>query len=59
MNIYAGNLSSDVLEKDLRQAFEAVGQVSSVRIVKDKYSGQPLRAIWRQSFAEFTLSEIE
>ncbi|HZL72983.1 MAG TPA: RNA-binding protein, partial [Planctomycetota bacterium] len=29
MNIFAGNLSYDVTESDLRQAFEAFGQVSS------------------------------
>jgi RNA recognition motif-containing protein len=41
MNIYVGNLSHDVSEEDLRQAFEAFGQVSSATIVKDKYNGQP------------------
>jgi len=40
MNIYIGNLSYDVSEGNLRQAFEAFGQVSSARIVKDKYNGQ-------------------
>ncbi len=41
MKIYVGNLSYDVSEVDLRQAFEAIGQVSSATIVKDKCSGQP------------------
>jgi len=41
MNIYVGNLSYDVLGENLRQTFEAFGQVSSAMIVKDKYSGQP------------------
>jgi RNA recognition motif-containing protein len=41
MNIYVGNLSHSVTEENLRQAFESFGQVSSARIVKDKYSGQP------------------
>ena len=41
MNIYVGSLSYDVSEENLRQAFGAFGQVSSARIVKDKYSGQP------------------
>ena len=41
MNIYVGNLSYSVTEENLRQTFEAFGQVSSARIVKDKYSGQP------------------
>ena len=41
MNIYVGNLPYHVTEENLRQTFEAFGQVSSARIVKDKYSGQP------------------
>jgi len=40
MNIYAGNLSRDVTEEDLRQAFEAFGQVESANIIKDKFSGE-------------------
>ena len=41
MNIYVGNLSRDTVEDDLRQAFEAFGQVSKVSIIKDKFSGDP------------------
>ena len=41
MNIYVGNLSGEVTEEELREAFEAFGQVESVNIVKDRYSGQP------------------
>jgi len=40
MKIYAGNLSYQVTEDDLRQAFESFGQVESAAIIKDKYSGQ-------------------
>jgi RNA recognition motif-containing protein len=40
MNIYVGNLSSNVTEDIVREAFESFGQVSSVRIIKDKYSGR-------------------
>ena len=40
MNIYVGNLSYNVTEENLRQAFESFGQVTSARIIKDKYSGQ-------------------
>jgi RNA recognition motif-containing protein len=40
MNIDVGNLSNDVSEENLRQAFKAFGQVSSARIVKYKYSDQ-------------------
>lgn len=41
MNIYIGNLSFDTTEDQLRQAFEAFGGVSTVNIIKDKYSGEP------------------
>ncbi len=40
MNIYVGNLSYDTAEEDLRQAFEGFGQVTSVSIISDKYSGR-------------------
>ncbi len=40
MNIYVGNMSYDVKEDDLRKLFEAYGEVDSVNIIKDKYSGQ-------------------
>ncbi len=41
MNIYTGNLARDVSEEDLKKAFETHGQVSSVAIIKDKFSGEP------------------
>ncbi len=41
MNIYIGNLSRDASEEDLRQAFEAFGQIASINIIKDKFSGEP------------------
>ncbi len=40
MNIYVGNLSFEVGEEDLKQAFEGFGQVESVNVIKDKFSGQ-------------------
>jgi RNA recognition motif-containing protein len=40
MNIYVGNLSRDLTEDELRQAFEAYGEVSSATIIKDKFSGE-------------------
>ena len=40
MNIYVGNLSYEATEKDLRTAFEAFGQVLSVNIITDRYSGR-------------------
>ncbi len=40
MNIYAGNLSHDVTEEDLQQAFEAFGKVESATVIKDKFTGE-------------------
>jgi len=40
VNIYVGNLSREVTEDELRQAFEAHGQVTSVNVIKDRYSGE-------------------
>ncbi len=40
MNIYVGNLSRDVTEDDLKQAFAAFGQVATAAIIKDKFSGE-------------------
>jgi RNA recognition motif-containing protein len=40
MNIYVGNLSRQTTEDDLRQAFEAFGEVESVNIIKDRVSGE-------------------
>ena len=39
MNIYVGNLSFEISAENLRQAFESFGQVTSERIIKDKYTG--------------------
>jgi len=40
MNLYVGNLNWQTTEADLQAAFEAFGQVTSVTIIKDKYTGQ-------------------
>jgi len=40
MNMYIGNLNWQTTEADLQAAFEAFGEVSSVTIIKDKYTGQ-------------------
>ena len=40
MNIYIGNLSHEATEDDLRQAFEAFGQVISVKIVRSRSTGE-------------------
>ena len=41
MNIYVGNLSRETSEEDLRQAFLSYGEVSTVNIITDRYSGEP------------------
>ena len=41
MNIYVGNLSRTTTEEDLRKAFESHGQVATVNIITDKYTGDP------------------
>ena len=40
MNIYVGNLSYDVTEDEVRDIFSPHGEISSLSIIKDKYSGQ-------------------
>lgn len=40
MNIYVGNLPRNLSESELRQTFENFGEVATVSIIKDKYSGQ-------------------
>ncbi len=40
MNIYVGNLSFEVTEDDLREAFGAFGQVASVSLITDKFTGR-------------------
>ena len=40
MNIYVGNLAYSVTEDDLRGAFSEFGEVTSVSVITDKYSGQ-------------------
>ena len=40
MNIYVGNLPYSVTEDDLRTMFGEFGEVSSVNIINDQYTGQ-------------------
>ena len=40
MNVYVGNLSYDLSEDDLKQAFEEFGEVTSAKIISDRYSGR-------------------
>jgi RNA recognition motif-containing protein len=39
-NLYVGNLSYKVTDEDLRSNFSEAGEVASVTIIKDKFSGQ-------------------
>jgi RNA recognition motif-containing protein len=41
VNIYVGNLPREATEADVRDAFEAFGEVTSVALIKDKFTGEP------------------
>ena len=40
MNIYVGNLSYEVSQDDLREAFGAHGEVVSASVITDKFTGR-------------------
>jgi len=40
MNIFVAKLNFDTRESDLEQAFEEFGQVDSVKIIMDKFTGK-------------------
>ena len=40
MNIYVGNLAFSLTEEQLREAFEAHGEVSSAKIISDRDTGR-------------------
>ena len=40
MNIYIGNLHYNVNEEELKEIFKEYGEVMSVTIITDKYSGR-------------------
>ena len=40
MNIYVGNLPYGAAEDDLRTAFSAFGQITSVAVIKDRVTGR-------------------
>lgn len=39
MNIYVGNLAYGVTQDELHEAFSAYGQVESVNLITDKFTG--------------------
>lgn len=40
MNIYVGNLNYNMEEDDLRSVFSEFGEVNSVKLIKDKFTGR-------------------
>ncbi len=40
MNIYVGNLSPATTEEELRKTFAEFGHAESVKIIKDKFTGE-------------------
>lgn len=40
MNLYVGSLSYSMTEGELRELFEEFGEVSTVNLIIDKYTGQ-------------------
>ena len=38
MNIYVGNLSYNVEESELKRVFEEYGEVTTAKIITDKYT---------------------
>jgi RNA recognition motif-containing protein len=40
MNIYVGNLPYSITDADLRETFSRFGEVSQVRLISDKFSGE-------------------
>ena len=68
VNIYVGNLSYEATQDDLRAAFEAHGEVSSVSIIMDKMTGRsrgfgfvemPDKAKGEAAIAALNLQEIK
>ncbi len=41
MKIYIGNMSFDTTEDQLRQAFTAFGEVTTINIITDKHDNRP------------------
>ena len=47
MNIYVGNLASDVTEEDLTALFSEFGQVKEAKVIKDMFSQESRgSAVW-------------
>ena len=68
MNICVGNLSFEVTEADLQHEFESFGKVTSIKIIKDQYSGtskgfgfveMPTKAEAQSAIAEINGKELK
>jgi RNA recognition motif-containing protein len=40
MNIYVGNISRDANDTDLQELFSVYGEISSVKIIRDNFTGE-------------------
>ncbi|MBN2373373.1 RNA-binding protein [bacterium] len=40
MKLYVGNLSYDISEDELKELFDPLGEVESVKIITDQYTGK-------------------
>jgi RNA recognition motif-containing protein len=40
MNIYVSNLGFNIRDEDLKQLFTSYGEVTSAKVINDKFSGQ-------------------
>jgi RNA recognition motif-containing protein len=41
MNIYLGNLPDSTTEETLKRLFAEYGDIESIKLIKDRYSGRP------------------
>lgn len=41
MNIYIGNMAFSTTEETLKNLFAEYGEIESVKVIKDRYSGRP------------------
>ena len=62
MNIYVGNLSYSLSESELRDAFAAYGEISSVKVLMDRETGRSrgfgFVEMPNQSEAETAVTEV-
>ncbi|KAB1441451.1 RNA recognition motif domain-containing protein [Pseudodesulfovibrio senegalensis] len=40
-NLYVGNLAWTTTEADIRTAFEAYGEITSIKLIEDRETGRP------------------